>query len=312
MLESLTVLNLPAGTRIEEALYGDVFTLKTCQRTLILGFHQAPIKRVLEKAEIEEYQGPEAYQFLLETISGLKSQVLGEYEVVGQFKRAYQEYLTLSFKQSQIIQVMEKLFKDSKEIRSLFLTEIGQLSYAGIARKILHRDITSVEFEDGEEPNVLILGTGDLSEDLIKLLKKKNKITVSGRNTTRLEFLRVQYDIEVVEWDNKKEFAKASYIVNTIGSNEIVFNDEFFLEWKENSANGIFIDLGSPSIINSKLKSHDGLIRLEDIFKESAKLTNEKMEKINKAHAHICYLVEKRKTTFIMTNRGGWEEFHFA
>lgn len=322
MLDSLKVLNLQAGTRLKETERGDVFILKTCQRTLVLGFHMAPLYRLQENnentSEFETYHGEDAYQFLLETISGLKSQVLGEYEIVGQFKKAYQEYLQLPFKQNQIIQIMEKLFKDSKEIRTKFLMEIGQLSYAGIARKLLHRDLNLNSTQETSETPILITGTGELAEDLIKLLKKKNRLIVSGRNTDRLHQLKELYDVEILSWEKQNEFFHYPYIVNTIGTETILFNNDFFISWvnahsiaKNNQR--LFIDLGSPSALDvpTHLGNHSelGLLKLEDIFKESAKLTHEKMEKIQKAQAHIRSIVQKRRHTFMLTHARVWEGF---
>lgn len=314
MLEALKVLNLPPGTRIKENERGDVFILKTCQRTLILGFHLAPLYRLEEETTFDTYQGEDAYQFLLETISGLKSQVLGEYEVVGQFKKAYQDYLALPFKQSQIIQVIEKLFKDSKEIRSKFLMEIGQLSYAGIARKIIHQDITEIDEskEPNEMPKILVLGTGQLAEDLIKLLKKKNQLVVSGRNLERLAYLKEMFDVEILDWNKRSQYIEYAHIVNTIGTDTILLNQDFFTQWVlKNPSHRLFIDLGSPSVIETQMGKHQGVLRLEDIFKESAKLTHEKMEKIQKAEEHIRYLVQKRRNTFMLTHASSWEELRF-
>lgn len=314
MLEALKVLNLPPGTRIKENERGDVFILKTCQRTLILGFHLAPLYRLDEETTFDTYQGEDAYQFLLETISGLKSQVLGEYEVVGQFKKAYQDYLALPFKQSQIIQVIEKLFKDSKEIRSKFLMEIGQLSYAGIARKIIHQDILEIDEEKNESElsKILILGTGQLAEDLIKLLKKKNQLVVSGRNLERLAYLKEMFDIEILDWNKRSLYTEFAHIVNTIGTDTILLNQDFFTQWVfKNPSHRLFIDLGSPSVIETPMGKNEGVLRLEDIFKESAKLTHEKMEKIQKAEEHIRFLVQKRRNTFMLTHASSWEELRF-
>ncbi len=321
MLESLKVLNLPAGTRLKETERGDVFLLKTCQRTLVLGFHMAPFYRLQEDEknhhQFDTYAGEEAYLFLLETISGLKSQVLGEYEIVGQFKKAYQEYLQLPFKQNQIIQIMEKLFKDSKEVRTKFLMEIGQLSYAGIARKLLHRDLV-LNSDNSTCASILITGTGELAEDLIKLLKKKNHLIVSGRNIERLHQLKELYNVDIIAWEQKDEFFQYAHIVNTIGSETIIFNKEFFQSWVnthpfENKNQRLFIDLGSPCALEipSHLgkNSEYGLLKLEDIFKESAKLTHEKMEKIQKAQTHIRSIVQKRRHTFMLTHSRVWEGF---
>ena len=75
--------------------------------------------------DYQEYEGQMAYMFLLETICGLKSRMLGENEIVSQFKEAFALYLAKEDKNPYIIQVFEKLFKDAKEIRTKYLDRIG-------------------------------------------------------------------------------------------------------------------------------------------------------------------------------------------
>jgi glutamyl-tRNA reductase len=134
MIQNLTVINLKANSATSPSR-GDVFILKTCQRTLILGIGEAPFLHLRKNALKEDvitdiFEGINAYTFLLETICGLRSEVLAEYEVVSQFKDAYQEFLKLPERHNHLIQVLEKLFSDNKKVRTDHLTEIGQLTYA--------------------------------------------------------------------------------------------------------------------------------------------------------------------------------------
>ena len=98
----------------------------------------------------------------------------------------------------------------------------------------------------------------------------------------------------------------------------ILFNNDFFTSWVEanpimTNAQRLFIDLGSPSALDvpTHLANNKelGLLKLEDIFKESAKLTHEKMEKIQRAQVHIRSIVQKRRHTFMLTHARVWEGF---
>lgn len=323
MIENLTVINLLANTPLKHNS-GEVFVLKTCQRTLVLGYGQAPFYHLgengLRKDKITDvFLGLNAYVFLMETICGLRSEVVAEYEVVAQFKDAYQEYAKHPQKNTQLLTVLEKLFQDNKKIRTDYLTEIGQLTYAGIARKLIHSRVSNGD--------VLVLGSGVLAEDLIKLLKKKHNVTISARNDARVQELCKAYSISSLPWggvESHKNYVKFPFIVNTIGSSEILFNEDFFNEFLAidninerhpfSHQMKLFIDLGSPSVINTKLTDNDGVLRLEDIFRQSAKLNIEKMEKVKKAKEKITLLAESRlnhlpKAVVIPFD---WEEFKFA
>lgn len=307
MIKNLTVINLKANA-LASGTKGDVFVLKTCQRTLIVGIGEAPFLNLRENALREDvitdiFEGIDAYVFLLETICGLRSEVLAEYEVVSQFRDAYQAFLQTPNRNTQIMGILEKLFQDNKKIRTDHLTEIGQLTYAGIARKIIHQSV-----KDGD---VLILGSGTLAEDLIKLLKKKHIVHIAARNESRINELKEAYNLNVVDWKNREAFLKLPFIVNTIGASEVLFDEVFFKQFFNDEhfpQMKLFIDLGSPSVINTKLTEKDGVLRLEDIFRQSTKLNIEKLEKVNKAKNCIIELAQKRSKPILPSTPFEWEE----
>lgn len=311
MITNLTLINLKAGSHAHPTK-GDVFVLKTCQRTLVVGLGEAPFLHLRQHALREDiitdiFEGHDAYVFLLETICGLRSEVLAEYEVVSQFKDAYNEFCKEPNRNTAVLGVLEKLFQDNKKIRTNYLTEIGQLTYAGIARKIIH---TSVN--DGD---VLILGSGTLAEDLVKLLKKKHRVFISARNHERVSELINNYALEAISWDALDTYAKFPFIVNTIGTDTTIFNENFFRSFFEETAPEqmkLFIDLGSPSVIDTTLTEKDGVLRLEDIFKQSAKLNIEKLDKVNRAKAAILEIAKRRCTIDPVSTPFDWEEFNFA
>ena len=286
MIEHLTLLNLDPNVCIP-VNNGEIFVLRTCQRTIVLGFDNFHEHiEVNNTKTFDVFEGKSAYKFLLETICGLKSEVLAEYEIVSQFKQAFCEYSALPKKSSQIVQLFERIFKDSKFIRTNALNGIGQLSYAGIARKLIYTQNPSAE--------VLILGSGNLAEDLIKLLKKKHTLYICARNEKKVQDLAVAHSVKVIPWDKKEHLVKFKYMANTIGHDEIIFDENFFNAWGElHYESKLFIDLGSPSVIRTSKDKEEGVVRLQDIFKKSAVLNEEKMKKINKACNLIDQLTEK-------------------
>lgn len=310
MIKQLTVINLKANSHANP-MDGNVFVLKTCQRTLLLGFGEAPFLHLRDDALREEiitdiFEEKNAYIFLLETICGLRSEVVSENEVVCQFREAYQEFAQLKSKNTKILAVLEKLFQDNKKIRTDHLGDIGQLTYAGIARKLIH---TSVKNGD-----VLVLGSGTLALDLIKLLIKKHNVFISARNDLRTEDLCQTYSLQSIPWGSVGTYAKFPSIVNTIGANEILFDEIFFSQFMQTSSlqMKLFIDLGSPSVIETNLSEKDGVVRLEDIFRQSAKLNIEKMEKIHKAKNAILEVAKRRESLILPSAQFDWKELTFA
>jgi glutamyl-tRNA reductase len=306
MISGLKVINLPAGTKIQTPSFGELFILETCQRTLVLGFNFVPFHHIGEAIDdMETFVGESAYSYLLETICGLKSKLLGENEITSQFKKSYSKYLTSDVKNSQIMSILEKLFKDAKQIRTSFLKEIGQQTYAGITRKILMRKSLSGK--------VLIVGSGSLSEDLIKLLSRRYEIAITARSSDKVQQLVSKYEnIEVVDWNNKEEWSTFSFILNTIGTDQIIFDHIFFTTWLKTNFDPLFVDLGSPSVLETSYNIEQSVYRLEDIFAVGETLNQKKQQKVKKAHEAIEDLVTKRKNSFALSFPFGWEELQFA
>ena len=108
------------------------FTLKTCQRVILV--QRAHLNEINDNERLKNFEylnGAEAYQFILETICGLKSRLVGETEIVSQFKDSFEEYLKTDQRDSMLIKVFQKIFMDAKKIRSEHLQKIGLLSYCG-------------------------------------------------------------------------------------------------------------------------------------------------------------------------------------
>jgi glutamyl-tRNA reductase len=210
-------------------------------------------------------------------------------------------------KNTQVMSILEKLFQDNKKIRTEHLTEIGQLTYAGIARKLIHTAMN--------EGDVLVLGSGTLAEDLIKLLKKKHNVFISARNDSRVQELSAAYDLDSIPWEAKGTYTKFPFIVNTIGADDILFDEIFFSQFfnrPQSPQMKLFIDLGSPSVIETNLTETDGVLRLEDIFRQSAKLNIEKMEKVHRAKTAIALQAQKRVTPILLSTPFDWEELQVA
>lgn len=309
MLQQLKLAHLPAQYELPFENDGRYFVLKTCQRTFVLGFHFDLLHTTDWGPSGEVLLAEKAYHFLLETICGLKSRLLGENEIVSQFKQAYAEYLKLSGKNPFVLNVMHKLFQDAKNIRSKYLTHIGQQSYAGIAKKII--------FDKGVPSEVLLFGTGNLANDIIKLLKKKTKLILCGRNEQKIsDAKRSESLIETLSWDQRENWTEHPFVINTISAQTDFYDQNHFEKWKKNHRNkkesGLFIDLSYPSMLNTHYAGEEGVIRLKEVFEKGSELDKEKQIKIYHAKTEILKLSQKRKTSFAFHYPFGWEELQFA
>lgn len=285
MVKSLNLWNFPAGSTPQVELQGHAFELRTCQRTIVVSYVQRPFVShplpLHEKAE-----GQDAYLYLLETICGLKSKLVGENEIVGQFKEAYKTFASHEARDSRLMVVLEKLFKDAKDIRTEHLIGIGQKTYAYLARRHFSGKM--------KQAPLLILGSGQLAEDLINQFKKRSPIILCARNHSRAQELAEQHGCTVLPWSERQTWKDYPFIANTIGFEGVLLDHAFFLNWADSHENRLMVDLGSPSCLHTSLGRDEGLLRLEDIFAEGALMEDQKRERIQLARQAMLDLVERR------------------
>ena len=300
MIQGLVLTQFPPGTEINFPNSNGLFCLNTCQRVIFLDFKFFPLNSLEKQVFAEIYSGSKAYHHLLNIICGLESKILGESEIVHQFKTSFTEYLNQPDRNPRLIKVLEKLFKDAKEIRSKHLLNVGQNSYAGITRVLL---------EKKSENKLLIVGNGSMSQNLIKVLKKRFDIYLTGRDPDKVSSL----GLPSIPWLDYNAWSKFSLIVNTIGAQTIIFDDHFFDSWINNHPNfdaRRFIDLGCPSVLKTRYNSIHGISLLKDVFEKGDILDQAKREKIESAKGAILEIAKKRSIP--MTPRVNPKEFLFV
>lgn len=287
-MQRLNVFHIPTANGADISCDLPWLKLATCQRTMWIGFFNTKGKTSLsDHPNIEHYQSAEAYQFLLEVICGLKSRVIGENEIRSQFKQAFIEYLQSKERIPELIRLMEKLFKDAKDIRSNYLTDIGKNSYTGISRRIFSNA--------SEDKEVLILGSGQLATDLIAGLQKRFSLSLSARNSQKVSLIADQWGTQSVDWldfDSYKDYSKI--VLALSGPDNFLTDDNFFRHWSKNHTKKIFIDLTSPTLCQTNLSKENGFYTLENIFQEGAIKEEAKQKKISMAKAALKEISVRR------------------
>jgi glutamyl-tRNA reductase len=184
VLDDLVVFHHPAraGDQLPIALNG--LEWQTCLRRISL-LHKSNSAGILptfsETSEI--FEGQDAYNFLLEVICGLRSPLVGETAVMGQFREFCAQ---AKFPASEwgwfLRRLTSDLLVDAKRVRYRHLEGLGSQSYGGMVRQHL-KNISSV----------FVLGAGQLAQEILPWLLGKTDVTVFYRNAVRAESLLNEY-----------------------------------------------------------------------------------------------------------------------
>lgn len=166
---------------------------RTCLRTILIGEHN-DINPSQLGANDEIYSGTEAYIFLLEVICGLRSPIIGETEVHGQYRDFY-EKLKGQIPKS-LFNLLHQAHVHSKQIRAEFLQGLGSQSYGSYCRKKA-KGLSQVH----------ILGSGHLTQELVPWFNKsKLKVSIHVRELNqRAKDLLVRFNaLELFSLNEKK------------------------------------------------------------------------------------------------------------
>jgi len=157
----------------------NAFEIRTCQRTLFLYGSTPELKSIFSLAR-RNYEGSDAYGFLLRFACGLESEIKGETDVFGQVKTAFKNLSTLNSKLADSLKgIFLKAFEDTKEIRANYLQGIGGNTYGALARRLMNP--TAVD-------QVLVIGAGDISKSVAPYFADFS-LTIWNRSQNRLNEL---------------------------------------------------------------------------------------------------------------------------
>jgi glutamyl-tRNA reductase len=126
------------------------------------------------------YEGAAALRHLLRVAAGLDSMVLGETEITGQIKNAYEIARNAGLTGRVLNRLFQRAFQTTKEIRTR----------TGIGRGTVSIKSTAVELigkTDLSQESIMVLGAGAMAESCVRVLAKKGakSIFISSRSFDR-------------------------------------------------------------------------------------------------------------------------------
>jgi glutamyl-tRNA reductase len=189
-----------AGGTEEQALLGsgawkEALVLSTCNRVEIYGSSDRPVatdeiipalwrsNADLDRNDVlYRYDGEICAQHLFRVVAGLDSMVIGETEILGQAKKAYEAARASGSAGPLLHRLFQRAFRVAKQVRSSTDITRGAVSVGSIAV-----DLALKIFGDLRECSVLVLGAGETSERTARALKSRGvaDIRVSNRSFER-------------------------------------------------------------------------------------------------------------------------------
>ncbi len=217
-----------ARLRVEGRIDGAVI-LSTCNRveiyaTSVLTESEAirEIRQFLETdrqstfaspAESYSHGEPGSLEHLFKVAAGLDSLVLGETEILGQMKKAYDVSLQGGHAGKALNKAFQKAFSVAKQIRTETGIQRGSTSIGSVAVDLAEKLFAAVR-----ECRVMVIGAGDTSEKTARALQSRGArgILVSNRSEDRAVALAMELGGRAVRFDDwEREFAAIDIVISS-------------------------------------------------------------------------------------------------
>ncbi len=122
-----------------------------------------------------EHSGQSSMVHLFKVASGLDSMVLGETEILGQLKDAYQIALENKTTGSSLNQAFQKAFNVAKQIRTETNIQRGSVSVANVAVELASKIFDQLKYR-----TVMVIGAGETGEKTARALLSRGAKSLIG------------------------------------------------------------------------------------------------------------------------------------
>jgi glutamyl-tRNA reductase len=281
----------------QEVGCSEALLITTCNRVEVYAVSEHPIgterlahclsangMQPLEE-EIDAFYRYEAWrcvQHLFRVASGLDSMVIGETEILGQVKKAYEAARSSGAAGPFLHRLFQRAFRVAKQVRTLTGITRGSVSVGSVAV-----DLAEKIFGHFESRKVLLLGAGEASERTARALLKRGvrDIRVTNRSWERAQALAALISgvpVRVHEWE--RHFAEVDIVISSTASHKpIVTRDRLAPMIRDRIDRPLFlIDIAVPRDIAPDVHEMEGVFlydidSLQSIAQHSLALRREEM-----------------------------------
>ncbi|MGJ7031224.1 glutamyl-tRNA reductase [Niabella hirudinis] len=290
-----------------------VFVVSTCNRTEIYGFAESVMQLVEllvphtngDKAAFYECgyfkNGEEALQHLFNVAAGLDSQILGDYEILGQLKRA----VDTARGQHLIGPVMDRMlnfaFQASKKIKTETNLSDGTVSVSFAAIELLQ------QMKDIEQKKVLIIGAGKFGVNVCKNLNTylpHTSVTIMNRTDAVAKQIAAGHQVHFAPYAGKAAAVQASDIVIVCtNANEPTVMPGLVAAGTPK----LFLDLSVPVNVHPDIRNIEQ-VTVIDVDEISSTILDRTLAKRKAEVPRALSIIEHFKKEFL-----GWlREHHYA
>jgi glutamyl-tRNA reductase len=219
------------------------------------------------RANLIEQRHDEAIRHLFRVAASLDSMIVGEAQIAGQVKRAYERAHQRAATGSFLHALFQQAFAASKRVRSETGITQGHVSVSSVAV-----DYVREVFDHFDDKTVLVIGAGKMGSLTLKHLKnlRPQRILVTNRSPEKAAAVAAECGGAPVPWEKLDDAcAQADIILSTTGAAEPIMPRR---RWdailaKRAGGTAVVLDIAVPRDFDPRI--HDGdrtcLFNIDDL-----------------------------------------------
>ena len=243
-----------------------------------------------------EHADAEAVRHLFRVASGLDSVVIGEDQIAGQVKEAFDVSQKLEASGPLLNGLFPAALRVSKRVRTETGLGVGQVSVASAAVAYLR-----TVFETFTDKTVLVIGAGEMAQLTLTHLKELHPaaVFVTNRTAEKAASLAAEFCGQPVPWDQLDEaLVRADIVLSTTGAAEPIVSRRRFNEKvlaKRGRRKMVVFDMAVPRDFDPRIDDGDrvSLFNVDDLNRVRDEQLAERRTHIGPAEAIVSTEVAK-------------------
>ena len=250
----------------KQAGINDIFVISTCNRTEIYAFcdqayqlmelvcnaSKGDIQTMTQIAYVKNEQ--EAMQHLFHVAAGLDSQILGDFEILGQIKNSVKFSKEHGCIGSMMERIINSVYQSAKSIKTNTALSGGTVSVSFAAVQCIRE-----QYADASDKKIVLIGTGKIGratcKNLVDYLGTRN-ITLINRTEETAAQLATELKLSSAPYSEmESQIAEADVILVSTGAMEPVVLKSHL----EGKGDKLVIDLSVPRNVEEDAKNIEGV-----------------------------------------------------
>jgi glutamyl-tRNA reductase len=232
--------------------------------------------------------GDDAMRHLFRVTSSLDSLVVGEPQILGQVKQAYEYAKTAGTLRGMLARCIDRSFSVAKRVRTETTLGAGTVSVSSVAV-----DLARQIFGGLSGHAVLLVGAGEMAESAAKALgKEARSIRVCNRSIERAAELASQFGASASSLDAlEEELLHADIVVTSTGSQSHIITKTLIKRvMRARKGRTLFlVDISVPRNVAPEVHGEDNVYvyNVDDLERQAALALSSRTGEVTKANAIV-------------------------